>query len=130
VPPKSRKSTLVAFEAEASRVAAVPDKVAPFDGMSTVVVGAVLFTVIWKVPAATPPLVSSTWQVTVLDKGGKVEPDGGVQAPGVAPGRDGGVGHVTTAPALLVATTVWSDGTRTVPVKLAPVRVAPVRLAL
>jgi hypothetical protein len=38
MPPKSRNSTLVAFEAEASRVVD-PDKVAPFEGMSTLVVG-------------------------------------------------------------------------------------------
>jgi len=39
VPPKSRNSTLVAFDAEASKVAAVPDKAAPFEGMRTLVVG-------------------------------------------------------------------------------------------
>jgi hypothetical protein len=39
LPPKSRNSTLVAFVAEASKVAAVPDSVAPFEGMRTLVVG-------------------------------------------------------------------------------------------
>ena len=39
LPPKSRNSTLVAFEAEASRTAAVPDSVAPFEGIRMLVVG-------------------------------------------------------------------------------------------
>ena len=38
MPPKSRNSTLVAFEAEASRYID-PDSVAPSEGMSTLVVG-------------------------------------------------------------------------------------------
>jgi hypothetical protein len=38
VPPKSRNSTLVAFEAEASKVA-VPDNVAPVAGISRLVAG-------------------------------------------------------------------------------------------
>ena len=64
---------------------------------------------------------------------GKVDPDCDEQAPGVAPGSDGGVGHVTTAPAPLVAGTLWSGGTsrvslRLVPLRLAPVKVAPVRV--
>jgi hypothetical protein len=46
VPPKSRNSTLVAFDAEASKVAAVPDNVAPEEGMRTLVVGGGLSTVI------------------------------------------------------------------------------------
>ena len=41
MPPKSRNSTLVAFEAEASKVA-VPDSVAPLEGMRTRVVGGFL----------------------------------------------------------------------------------------
>ena len=39
-PPKSRNLTLVAFDAEASNVAAVPDNVAPVEGITTAVVGA------------------------------------------------------------------------------------------
>ena len=38
MPPKIENSTLVAFEAEASKVAVVPDNVAPPAGMSTLVV--------------------------------------------------------------------------------------------
>ena len=38
MPPKSRNSTLVAVDAEASKVA-VPDSVAPVAGISTLVVG-------------------------------------------------------------------------------------------
>jgi hypothetical protein len=38
MPPRSRNSTLVAFEADASRVVD-PDSVAPFDGMRMLVVG-------------------------------------------------------------------------------------------
>ena len=39
LPPKSRNSTLVAFEAEASKVVVVPDSVAPFEGTRMLVVG-------------------------------------------------------------------------------------------
>ena len=63
-------------------------------------------------------------QVTVLVKSGKVDPDGGVQLAGPAPGMPGGVDHVATAPAWLVAVTLWFGGTRMVPVRLAPVKVA------
>lgn len=62
--------------------------------------------------------------MTVLVKRGKVDPDAGVQLPGVAPGIAGGVDHVATAPAWLVAVTLWFEGTSRVPVRLDPVRVA------
>ena len=39
MPPKSRNLTLVAFDAEASKVTAVPDKAVPLEGMRTLVVG-------------------------------------------------------------------------------------------
>ena len=90
--------------------------------MKNAVVGATLTE---KVPVATSLLASSTWQVTVLEKSGKLDPDAGVQLPGVAAGRGVGVVHVATAPAWLVAVTVWFEGTRMVPVTLAPVSVAP-----
>ena len=73
-------------------------------------------TVTSKVPVATLPKASSTWQVTVLVKSGKVDPDAGLQLPGVAPGSPEGVDHVATPPAWLVAVTFWFDGTRMVPV--------------
>ena len=41
MPPKIQYSTLVAFEAEAAKVTAVPDNVAPLAGRSTLVVGRV-----------------------------------------------------------------------------------------
>ncbi len=58
----------------------------------------------------------------MLAKSGKVDPDAGLQLPGVAAGMPAGVVHVATAPAWLVAVTLWFGGTRMVPVKLAPVR--------
>ena len=61
--------------------------------MEYCVVGA---TYTWKVPVATSLLLSVTWQVTVLEKRGKVDPEAGVQLPGVAPGIAGGVDHVAT----------------------------------
>src|SRR5262245_14293770 len=87
-------------------------------------------TKIGKVPVATSPLSARARQVTVSTTIGTVDPEGGVQVPGVAPGSDCGVGQVTTAPAKLVAKTSRpSAGTRRVPVRVAPVRVAPVRSA-
>ena len=53
MPPKSRNWTLVAFDAEASKVAAVPDKVAPLEGMRLLVVGFPLSTVMLT-PELTP----------------------------------------------------------------------------
>ena len=44
--------------------------------------------------------------------------------PASPPGMPVGVDHVATAPAWLVAVTLWFGGTRMVPVKLAPVRLA------
>ena len=74
---------------------------APSEGTRTRVkywvVGA---TCTWKVPVATSPLLSRTWQVTVLEKRGKVDPEAGVQVPGVAPGIAGGVDHVATGAGL------------------------------
>ena len=55
MPPKRTNSTLVAFDAEASKVAAVPDTVDPFDGISTLVVGAGLLTFMPTPKLAEPP---------------------------------------------------------------------------
>ena len=54
MPPKSRNSTLVAFEAEASRKVD-PDSVAPFEGMSTLVVGGLLTVILTPELNALPP---------------------------------------------------------------------------
>jgi hypothetical protein len=53
-----------------------------------------------------------------------VDPDAGVQLPGVAPEIPAGVDQVATAPAWLVAVTLSFEGTRMVFVKLAPDKVA------
>ena len=54
----------------------------------------------WKVPVATSPLASRTWQVTVLRRGERWTRQAGMQLPGVAPGIAGGVDHVAYRPGL------------------------------